>query len=259
MPAFVRAAIVRRAIARTAATTCLAMLACGSAQACEASSSPRLQAPAAAPVAPAGIYVGNIGENDTVVLSLRAATNLCGSQLTGSYHHANGADQEVYEVAGSAQPGQRLTLRGSGAPTLRTRGGRFEGNANTDGSTITGTWIAADGRRQPFALQRAAAWTSQAVQAKGGVRSCERPQFTETRYLPVNRELAEACDYFLADGLQGPGTLRLEIDSLGQYMVAAVAYAKSGGRELPPEIIAVDLGQEGEVAQARDTTLARRP
>jgi hypothetical protein len=92
------------------------------------------------------------------------------------------------------------------------------------------------------------------------VRSCERPRFADARYERVNRELAQACDYFLADGHEGPGQLRLEIDSLGQYMVAAVAYAENRGRELPPEVIAVDLGSSAEESPlASSTTLAARP
>jgi len=217
-------------------------------------------APPAAPNAAAvqgnasGIYVGVIGKDDTVLLSLRGDAG-----LSGSYHHERGWNQEVYELSGNAS-GQRITLRSGGNAALRAQGGRFEGSASADGATISGTWVGADGRRQPFTLTRAAAWNTQAVVADGGVRSCERPRFAEARYERVNRELAEACDYFLADGHEGPGKLRLEIDSLGQYMVAAVAYAENRGRELPREVIAVDLGGSAEeLPVPPSTTLAARP
>jgi hypothetical protein len=201
-----------------------------------------------------GIYVGVIGKDDNVLLSLRGDAG-----ISGSYHHERGWNQEVYELSGNAS-GQRITLRSGGNAALRAQGGRFEGSASADGATISGTWVGADGRRLPFTLTRAAAWTTQAVVADGGVRSCERPRFADARYERVNRELAEACDYFLADGHEGPGKLRLEIDSLGQYMVAAVAYAENRGRELPPEVIAVDLGSSAEESPLPpSTTLAARP
>jgi len=190
----------------------------------------------------AGLYLGDLGGGDTVLLTLRASDGQP-AQLAASYHHARGWDQQVFELTGSAQA-NRLTLRGATAKV-----GAFDLRAQ-DADTLTGTWTDPAGRRQAVTLTRAASWSTQSVLAKDGVRSCERPRFTEARYERINRELAEACDYFLADGFEGPGTLRMEIDSLGQYMVAAVAYAKSGGRELPPEIIAIDLGTAVENTSA---------
>ena len=187
------------------------------------------------------LYVGDVGQGNEVLLVLKPAG---GRKLAGSYHYARGWSQDELALAGDAI-NQQVVLR----ETLITeqgkhsRSGVFRGQISADGSTITGTWISTDGRRKlPFTLTRAATWSTQSVAADGGVRSCERPRFADTRYERLNRELAEACDYFLADGHEGPGRLHLEIDSLGQYMVAAIAYAENSGRELPPETIAVDLG-----------------
>ena len=42
--------------------------------------------------------------------------------------------------------------------------------------------------------------------------------------------------------MRAPGACTWKSIALGQYMVAAIAYAENSGRELPPETIAVDLG-----------------
>jgi hypothetical protein len=106
---------------------------------------------------------------------------------------------------------------------------------------------------------RAAEWVRQSVKADRGVRTCVRPRFFDPAYARVNIELAEACDYFLADGQEGPGTLSLEIDSVTGSVVAAVAYANTGGREHPPEVITVDLAaDEGGVNPLQAALAARR-
>ena len=210
-----------------------------------------------------GIYMGEIGEGNAVLLTLEPAAP--GAAIAGSYHPALGWNQQDMQLAGKAD-GQRLTLRTSaaGAHGKLIQTGRVEARLSPDGAAISGTWTSADGHRHaPVTLTRAATWTSQAVQADGGVRNCERPRFSDVRYERVNRELADACDYFLADGTQGPGQLRLEIDSLGQYMVAAVAYASNRGQELVPEVITVDLGSDDTMAAsyppARARAIASRP
>jgi len=209
-------------------------------------------------VRPQGVYVGDVGNGNTVLMSLQASG---AASVSGAYHYARGWTQDNMELAGEVGANQRIALRetlmGSGQ---RKQSGRFEGRVSGGGATISGTWTSADGRRSlPFTLTRAAAWTRLAALADGGVRDCERPRFFDARYARLNRELAEACDYFLADGHQGPGTLRLEIDSLGQYMVAAVAYASNGGHELPPEVIAVDLGSsEDDLPESHASKVAAR-
>lgn len=220
--------------------------------------------PAAAPVQ--GLYAGTLGNGQAVLVSLHAQ----GATLTGSYHfELSGQGWTEEEVGLTGTTGARLTLRETlpGPRGKKAGSGVFDASASADGATLTGTWKSADGKRSlPFTLSRAAAWHTQAVLADGGLRTCERPRFADERYTPVNRELAEACDYFLADGHAGPGHLRVEIDSLGQYIVSAVAYATSGGRELAPETIAVDLGAEEGLAtaqavqaQPRVTAIATRP
>ncbi|MDB5807483.1 MAG: hypothetical protein JWN73_4805 [Betaproteobacteria bacterium] len=213
-----------------------------------------------------GVYVGEIGEGNNVLLTLEpSAAGVVA--VSGSYHPALGWNQQDFQVAGQLRPDGRLALRATltGARGKVAQAGRFETKLSKDGEHISGTWTSADGRRKlPVTLTRAAAWTSQAVEADGGVRNCVRPRFTDPRYEQVNRELAEACDYFLADGHEGPGRLRLEIDSLGQYMVAAVAYASNRGADLPPEVIAVDLGSSEDsapfgYAPARTRAIAWRP
>lgn len=210
-----------------------------------------------------GIYVGEIGQGNAVLLTLDPAA---GNALAGSYHPAQGWNQADTGLAGRADANGILHLAASqaGAKGKIVRTGRMEVRPNADGSALHGIWVSADGRRKlPVTLTRAAAWASQAVEAAGGVRTCERPHFSDARYERVNRELAEACDYFLADGAEGPGKLRLEIDSLGQYMVAAVAYASNRGQDLPPEVIAVDLGSEdvtpANPAPAHPRAIAWRP
>lgn len=254
--------------ARLALATCLSTLALACAAAGVTSNA---AAPAAAvaneanatatPAGSAGIYMGTIGGDDNVLVSLRAQP---AGGISGSYHHARGWSQEVYELTGALTRETQLSLRSGGNAALRAQGGRFEGKLSADGSTFTGTWTGPGGRRLPVTLSRAATWHTQSVLADGGTRSCERPRFADARYERLNRELAEACDYFLADGAQGPGKLRMEIDSLGQYMAAAVAYAENRGRELPPEVIAVDLSetagmQAGAQPEPRNTALATRP
>jgi hypothetical protein len=190
-----------------------------------------------------GVYEGEIGRGNAVLLTLEPAAT--GAAVSGSYHPAMGWNQQDFQVTGQITADGRLTLRATliGARDKVAQAGRFDAKLNQTGERISGTWTSADGRRKlPVTLTRAATWTSQAVEADGGVRTCERRRFTDPRYEQVNRELAEACDYFLADGHEGPGKLRLEIDSLGQYMVAAVAYASNRGADLPPEVIAIDLG-----------------
>jgi hypothetical protein len=253
--------------ARLAFATCLGTLAlaCAAAGTMPATVAlPQATAAAGQPNAGgigAGIYVGTIGGDDNVLVSLHPAQ---GGALAGSYHHARGWNQEVYELSGSLAQDTRLSLRSGGNAALRAQGGRFEGKLSADGAAFTGTWTGPGGRRLPVTLTRAATWHTQSVLADGGTRSCERPRFADVRYERLNRELAEACDYFLADGAEGPGKLRLEIDSLGQYMAAAVAYAESRGRELPPEVITVDLGEAANTQAAaqpepRGTALATRP
>lgn len=196
-----------------------------------------------------GVYVGEIGAGNTVLLTLDPAA---GDAVSGSYHPALGWNQRDTSLAGKVA-GTRLTLIATQAAAkgklLRT--GRIDASLSEDGESLRGTWISADGRRKlPVTLTRAASWHTQAVEADGGVRVCERPRFSDSRYESVNRELAETCDYFLADGGKGPGKLRLEIDSVGQYMVAAVAYASNRGEELPPDVITVDLDGPDNAAGA---------
>ena len=199
---------------------------------------------------PQGLYLGEVGPGNAVLVSLKpgaVADGARGPAIQGEYHYARGWSPDILALSGEVGSARRLVLRETLVDThdRPVRTGTFRGHLAADASAISGTWSSADGRRQlPFHLARAAQWTSQSVKADGGVRSCERPQFSDPRYAKVNRELAEACDYFLADGAQGPGTLSLAIDSLGQYMVAAVAYATTQGRELPPEVIAIDLGSD---------------
>jgi hypothetical protein len=211
-----------------------------------------------------GLYVGEIGPGNAVLLTLESAAS--GSAVTGAYHPALGWNQQDGQLSGQLTAGQRLNLRATvdDAHGKAAAAGRLDARISADGSRIAGTWISADGRRKlPVSLTRTASWTTQAVEADGGVRVCERPQFADARYERANRELAEACDYFLADGHEGPGKLRLEIDSLGQYMVAAIAYASNRGIDLPPEVIAVDLGSEDDslpgYSPARTRAIASRP
>jgi len=211
-----------------------------------------------------GVYMGEIGAGNTVLLTLEPPAS--GATVSGSYHPALGWNQQDFQLSGRIGAGGRLALRATltGARGKVAQAGRFDAKLNENGERISGTWTSADGRRKlPVTLTRAAAWTRQAVEADGGVRTCERPRFTDVRYEQVNRELAEACDYFLADGHEGPGQLRLEIDSLGQYMVAAVAYASNRGTDLPPEVIAIDLGSQDSApfghAPARARAIASRP
>ncbi|HEX4327327.1 MAG TPA: hypothetical protein VH105_10940 [Burkholderiales bacterium] len=211
-----------------------------------------------------GVYVGEIGPGNAVLLTLEPAAP--GSAVTGAYHPALGWNQQDWQLSGQLSSSRRLNLRAteSSAHGKAAEAGRFDARVSEDGARIAGTWTSADGRRRlPVSLTRAASWSTQAVEADGGVRTCERPQFADARYERVNRELAEACDYFLADGHEGPGKLRLEIDSLGQYMVAAIAYARNRGAELPPEVIAVDLGSEDDslpgYSPARTRAIASRP
>ena len=211
-----------------------------------------------------GVYVGEIGPGNAVLLTLEPAAP--GGAVTGAYHPALGWNQQDWQLSGQLSANQRLNLRATldGARGKAAEAGRFDARVSADGTRIAGTWISADGRRKlPLSLTRTASWTTQAVEADGGVRTCERPQLADPRYERVNRELAEACDYFLADGHEGPGKLRLEIDSLGQYMVAAIAYASNRGADLPPEVIAVDIGSEEDSAMgyspARTRAIASRP
>jgi hypothetical protein len=259
--------------ARLALATCLSTLAlaCAAAGGTHNSTSPSGATNAASTAVPpaqdagsAGIYLGTIGADDNVLVSLRAQP---AAGISGSYHHARGWSQEVYELTGTLSRETQLILKSGGNATLRAQGGRFEGKLSADGSTFTGTWSGPGGRRLPVTLNRVATWHTQSVLADGGTRSCERPRFADARYERLNRELAEACDYFLADGAEGPGKLRLEIDSLGQYMAAAVAYAENRGRELPPEVIALDLSEaagsqaadQAAAPSPRSTALATRP
>jgi hypothetical protein len=199
---------------------------------------------------PQGLYLGEVGPGNPVLVSLKpgtAANGARGQSVQGEYHYARGWSPDILALNGESGPDRRLELRETLVDThdRATRTGTFRGHVAPDAGAISGTWSSADGRRKlAFNLARAAQWTTQSVKAEGGVRSCERPQFSDPRYAKVNRELAQACDYFLADGTQGPGTLSLAIDSMGQYMVAAVAYATSQGREQPPEVIAIDLGSD---------------
>jgi hypothetical protein len=211
-----------------------------------------------------GVYMGEIGSGNAVLLTLKPAAP--GSAVTGAYHPALGWNQQDWQLSGQLSASRHLNLRATldGAHGKAAEAGQFDTRISDDGTRIAGTWISADGRRKlPVSLTRAASWTTQAVVADGGVRTCERPQFSEARYERANRELAEACDYFLADGHEGPGRLRLEIDSLGQYMVAAIAYASNRGTELAPEVIAVDLGSEDDstpgYSPARTRAIASRP
>jgi hypothetical protein len=215
-----------------------------------------------------GVYVGEIGPGNAVLLTLAPAAP--GSAVIGAYHSALGWNQQDWQLSGQLSASRHLSLRATldGARGKAAEAGRFDARLDArisdDGTRIGGTWISADGRRKlPVSLTRAASWTTQAVVADGGVRTCERPQFSDARYERANRELAEACDYFLADGHEGPGKLRLEIDSLGQYMVAAIAYASNRGTDLPPEVIAVDLGSEDDnlpgYSPARTRAIAARP
>ena len=211
-----------------------------------------------------GIYVGEIGRGNGVLLTLEPATT--GGTISGTYHPALGWNQQDWQLTGQLSADRRLSLRATLEDGHRKAAGagRFDVRISEDGAHIDGLWISADGgRKLPVSLTRTAAWTTQAVEADGGVRVCERPQFADARYERANRELAEACDYFLADGHEGPGKLRLEIDSLGQYMVAAIAYASNRGVDLPPEVIAVDLGGDDDslpgYAPARTRAIASRP
>ncbi|HEY4372116.1 MAG TPA: hypothetical protein VGN52_09345 [Burkholderiales bacterium] len=196
-----------------------------------------------------GVYAGEIGAGNTVLLTLDPAA---GAALTGSYHPALGWNQQDTSVTGQTADGRvTLATTQTGPKGKLRRTGRIDARLSENGDSLRGTWTSADGRRKlPVTLARAASWHTQAVEADGGVRVCERPRFSDNRYESVNRELAETCDYFLADGREGPGKLRLEIDSVGQYMVAAVAYASNRGQELPPEVITVDLGGPDNAAGA---------
>ena len=206
-----------------------------------------------------GLYLGEVGHGNAVLVTLKPGApstrigNVVPATLSGEYHYAKSWSQDTLELAGEIEPNRRLALWETlvRADGKRNSTGSFAGRVSLDGATISGQWKSGDGRRtQPFTLTRTAFWTTQSVVAQGnpkagvapGVRSCERPQFIDAKFAPVNLELAQACDAFLADGAEGSGHLSLAIDSLGQYLVAAVAYATTGGRELPPEVITVDLG-----------------
>jgi hypothetical protein len=214
-----------------------------------------------------GLYSGEVGPGNAVLVALKPgapSTRIAAvppATLTGAYHYARSWSQDTLELSGEVVANRRVALRETlvGADGKQRQTGTFEGRVSRDGAQISGQWHSGDGRRTaPFHLTRAAVWTAQAVRAQGdptagvapGVRTCERPQFIDARYTRVNQELAEACDAFLADGSEGAGKLSLHIDSLGEYLVAAVAYATSGGRELPPEVITVDLGSTDDSTTA---------
>ena len=216
-----------------------------------------------------GLYLGEVGAGNKVLMSLKAgepSTRLTGAApatLAGEYHYARIWSQDRLELAGEIETDRRVVIRETlvGKNGQRRQSGEFRGKLAPDGGAITGNWVSSDGRRaHAFALVRAAEWVTQSVKADGGVRSCERPRFFDPRYTGLNNELAEACDYFLADGHEGPGRLALEIDSVTGSVVAAIAYATVGGHELPPEVITVDLaaGDSGMPAALPAAVAARQ-
>ncbi len=204
-----------------------------------------------------GLYVGEIGAGNQVLVSLQPGAP---ATLTGEYHYARIWAQDRLELNGKLGRDGRIVIRETlvGQNGQRSRTGIFKGRVWEGGSEITGTWASNDGRSvHAFVLVRAAEWSRQSVKADGGVRTCVRPRFFDTRYDKVNRDLAEACDYFLADGHEGPGLLTLAIDSVSGPVVAAVAYATTRGRELPPEVITVDTSSsEGETENPLSAALA---
>jgi hypothetical protein len=214
---------------------------------------------AAAHAAPpvSGMYLGEIGAGNKVLMSLETSGQSARSEdtapvaLTGEYHYARIWSQDSLELNGKIGRGGRLVMRETlvGPNGKRTQTGAFKGQVSHDGGEIAGTWTSGDARHaHAFVLVRAAEWRRQSVQADAGVRTCVRPRFFDARYDQLNRELAQACDYFLADGHEGPGLLTLEIDSVSGPLVAAVAYATTRGHDLPPEVITVDLsGNDGGV------------
>lgn len=235
----------------TSLRACLAVLALACAAGAHAN--PRLD----------GLYLGEIGPGNKVLVSLRGgpAANPGGTSagLSGEYHYARIWSQDRLQLAGEVRSDGRVAVHETLAAQdgRHGRSGEFKGEASPDGGAILGTWSSADGRRShAFGLVRAAEWVRQSVKADRGVRTCVRPRFFDPGYDKLNRELAEACDYFLADGREGPGFLSLEIDSFTGPVVAAVAYATSGGAELPPEVITVDLTGEGGSAPVIPTAPA---
>lgn len=205
-----------------------------------------------------GLYVGEVGAGNKVLMSLKPGA---GAQaLAGEYHYARIWSQDSLELAGKVDSARHIRMRETlvGQDGERSRSGEFRGEVSPDGTAITGTWKSGDGRRNhAFALVRAAEWVRQSVKADRGVRTCVRPRFFDPGYARVNMELAEACDYFLADGQDGPGTMSLEIDSVTGSVVAAVAYARTG-RERPPEVITVDLAADEDGTNPLQAALAAR-